>query len=54
MRSSNYNAQVIDKGICNALGCESIAELGIELSIGEKKKIIISVCKGCLYKFTDK
>lgn len=54
MRSSNYNTQVIDKGICNALDCESFAELEIALSIGKKKKIIISVCKNCLYKFTDK
>jgi hypothetical protein len=51
MRSINYNAQVIDKDICNALGCKSLAELEIELSVG-KKKIIIAVCKDCLYKFT--
>ena len=54
MRSSDYNTQVIDKGICNALDCESFAELEIPLSIAKKKKIIISVCKDCLYKFTDR
>ena len=54
MGSNNYNTQVLDKEICNAIGCKSFAEQEIELSVDKKKKIIISVCKNCLYKFTDR
>lgn len=53
MSINNYNTQVIDKGICNAIGCKSFAELEIELSVDKNKKIIISICKDCLDKFTE-
>ena len=48
--SFSSKTQVNENKICNALGCNELADIEITLKIGEKS-ITIIVCKNCKSKF---
>lgn len=49
--NNSFTSDTQDK-ICNALGCNELADTKISLKIGEKS-ITISICSKCEYKFKE-
>ena len=49
--NNSFTSDTQDK-VCNALGCNELADTEISLKIGEKS-ITIFVCDNCEYKFKE-
>ena len=52
MNQSTITAEV-NNGICEAVGCFAKATVQIEVSVGDKGTISLSLCNDCVRKFGD-
>jgi hypothetical protein len=43
----------IDNAVCDGYGCSSRAKSQLEVNVGPKKTISLSLCESCKTKFND-
>jgi hypothetical protein len=53
MSQENIDPIVNNSSVCEAVGCSASANIMIEVKVGEKGNIPLSLCSKCVSKFED-